>query len=36
MNVEKLFDALSKIFSEKENAKITFTVVKRGDVECHR
>lgn len=34
MNIEKLFDALSKILSEKENAKITFTLVKRGDAKC--
>lgn len=33
MNVEKLFEALGKILSEKENAKITFTV-KEGDTEC--
>lgn len=29
MNVERLFDALSKILSEKENAKITFTVKEK-------
>jgi hypothetical protein len=29
MNIERLFDALSKILSEKENAKIKFTVKKR-------
>lgn len=29
MNVERLFDALSKILSEKENAKITFHVTKK-------
>lgn len=34
MSLEKLFDALGKILSEKENAKITFTVIKRGDVKC--
>lgn len=34
MNVEKLFESLSKILSEKENAKITFVVEKRGDVRC--
>ena len=34
MNVERLFDTLSKILSEKENARITFTVVKRGDAKC--
>ena len=34
MNIEKLFDALSKILSEKENAQIKFTAKKRGDVKC--
>lgn len=34
MNIEKLFDALSKILSEKENARITLKVVKRGDAKC--
>ena len=33
MNVERLFEALGKILSEKENAKITFTV-KEGDRKC--
>lgn len=32
MNLEKLFDSLSKILSEKENAKIEIKLVeKRGD-----
>lgn len=36
MNVEKLFEALSKILSEKNNAKITIKVKKKeGDVKCH-
>ena len=29
MNVERLFEALSKILSEKENAKIVFKVKRR-------
>lgn len=32
MNLEKLFDSLSKILSEKENAKIEIKLIeKRGD-----
>lgn len=34
MNIERLFATLSKILSEKENAKITFTVKERGDAQC--
>lgn len=34
MNIERLFAALSKILSEKENARITLTAVKRGDAKC--
>lgn len=29
MNIERLFEALSKILSEKENAKVTFKVKRR-------
>lgn len=29
MNIEKLFDALSKILSEKENAKVKFIVKEK-------
>lgn len=35
MNLNALFDALGKILSEKENAKITFTLsLKEGDAKC--
>lgn len=34
MDIEKLFHALGKILSDKEDAKITFKVMKRGDVKC--
>lgn len=34
MNLEKLFHALSKILSEKEDANIIFKLTKRGDVKC--
>lgn len=34
MNIERLFDALGKILSEKENAKISFKVTERGDAKC--
>lgn len=33
MNVERLFDTLGKILSEKENADIKF-IVKEGDAKC--
>lgn len=29
MNIHKLFETLSEILSEKENAKINFTVIRK-------
>lgn len=31
MNIEKLFESLGKILSEKENVKIKFELIERSD-----